>query len=175
VQLSIPTELDMQALGRDLARLARPGDLIILDGPLGAGKTLPTQGIGAGLTVNGAIISPTFVIARIHRSLVAGPDLIHVDAYRLGEAALLDDLDLEALMPGAVTVIEWGKGLAEQLSADHLLVEIARSDDPLDDTRLVTVSPRGPRWDNLWDQWQSLVNDDMGRDAQADARGDEDD
>ena len=118
----------MRALGRRLAALLRSGDVVLLTGPLGAGKTTLTQGIGAGLGVRGPVTSPTFVIARVHRPLRAGgPALVHADGYRLGGPAELDDLDLDAGLEHSVTVMEWGEGLAEQLSADYLQVTIARA------------------------------------------------
>ena len=171
VRLSIPTPDAMHALGRDLARLARPGDLFILIGELGAGKTQLAQGIGEGLGVVGAVISPTFVLSRIHRSAGDGPNLVHVDAYRLASRGEIDDLDVEAYMPDAVTVIEWGRDKAEHLSGDRLEIEILRAADPEDETREVIVTPVGERWDDLVPQWEALVNEDMGRDAQADADG----
>ena len=169
VRLSVPTAEAMHDLGHDLARLARPGDLIILTGELGAGKTQLAQGIGEGLDVAGSVISPTFVLSRIHRSTSDGPALVHVDAYRLDSEAEIDDLDLEAYMPVAVTVVEWGEGLAEHLSDNRLEVRILRADDVEDDTREVIVTPVGPRWKDLVSDWEALVNEDMGRDAQADA------
>ena len=108
----------MRELGRRLAGLLRAGDLVVLSGPLGAGKTTLTQGLGDGLKVRGPITSPTFVIARVHPSLAGGPPLVHADAYRLGGLDELDDLDLDR--QGAVTVVEWGEGLAEGLSEDRL-------------------------------------------------------
>ena len=113
------------ALGpRGWRRLLAAGDLVVLTGGLGAGKTTLTQGLGEGLGVRGPITSPTFVIARVHPSLVGGPDLVHVDAYRLGGVAELDDLDLDASLDEAVTVVEWGHGLAEGLAEDHLEVTL---------------------------------------------------
>src|SRR5690625_6525585 len=97
-----------------LAEVLRAGDLLVLDGPLGAGKTTFTQGLGQGLQVRGPVASPTFVIARVHPSLRGGPALVHVDAYRLGESADIDDLDLEAELDEAVTVVEWGRHRGQQ-------------------------------------------------------------
>ena len=111
------TAEDTRAFGEWLATLLRPGDLVILTGDLGAGKTTLTQGIGDGLAVRGAVTSPTFVISRVHPSLDDGPPLVHVDAYRLGGAAELDDLDLDTDVDDAVTVVEWGEGLAEALAS----------------------------------------------------------
>lgn len=114
-----------EGAGRALAGRLRPGDVVILTGGLGAGKTAMTRGIGAGLSVRGPITSPTFVIARVHPSLVGGPDLVHVDAYRLAGAADLDDLDLDADVAESVTVVEWGRGMTEQLSDEVLELEIS--------------------------------------------------
>src|SRR5690554_3723694 len=108
----------MHDLGRRLAPQLRAGDLVLLVGELGAGKTTLAQGIGAGLQVRGPVTSPTFVIAKVHRSLVGGPPMVHVDAYRLDGWDELEDLDLEATLDEAVTVVEWGEGLAEGLAPD---------------------------------------------------------
>ena len=114
--IAVPTARDMRGLGERLARLLRPGDLIIASGDLGAGKTTLTQGIGAGLGSVGPIISPTFVLSRIHPSTTGRPPLVHVDAYRLGGPEELDDLDLDASLAESVTVVEWGEGVAEGLA-----------------------------------------------------------
>jgi tRNA threonylcarbamoyladenosine biosynthesis protein TsaE len=147
----VPDADAMRALGRHLAGQLAPGDLIVLSGGLGAGKTTFTQGLGAGLGVRGDITSPTFVIARVHPSLVGGPELVHVDAYRLGGLDELDDLDLDASLDEAVTVVEWGEGLAEGLSESRLEVAIVRGDAPHDglDPRRVELTPIGPRWHSL--------------------------
>lgn len=124
---TVPAPAAMRALGRRLALVLRAGDLVLLSGPLGAGKTTLTQGIADGLHVRGPVTSPTFVIARVHPSLPAGsggPALVHADAYRLGSALELDDLDLETDTETSVTVVEWGEGLAEGLSADRLEITI---------------------------------------------------
>jgi tRNA threonylcarbamoyladenosine biosynthesis protein TsaE len=142
----VPTAASMHALGRRLATLVRPGDLVLACGELGAGKTALTQGIGAGLDVQGAVISPTFVISRVHRSRSGGPALVHVDAYRLADLAEVEDLDLDATLADAVTVVEWGEGKAEQLSDARLDVVIVRSSDPEDETRTVTLTGVGSRW-----------------------------
>ena len=115
----------MRALGRWLAPMLRPGDLIVLNGPLGAGKTTLVQGIGDGLHVRGPVTSPTFVIARVHPPLGGGPALVHVDAYRLSSPAEVDDLDLDADLERSVTVVEWGGGLVEGLAPSWLDVTIA--------------------------------------------------
>ncbi len=114
----------MRDLGRRLARMLKAGDLVVLSGPLGAGKTTLAQGIGAGLGVRGPVTSPTFVIARVHPNLGTGPDLVHADAYRLGSRAEVDDLDLDADLATSVTVVEWGEGLVEELAPDFLQVGI---------------------------------------------------
>jgi tRNA threonylcarbamoyladenosine biosynthesis protein TsaE len=162
VRLTIPTVEDMHQLGRELARLARGGDLLILDGELGAGKTQLAQGIGEGLGVAGPVISPTFVLARVHPGPGAGVGLVHVDAYRLTSALQVDDLDLEATMPDAVTVVEWGKPLAEHLSPNRLDISIQVVDPVQSDTRLVVVTAVGPRWAGLVGDWEALVNQDLG-------------
>ncbi|GAA3526278.1 hypothetical protein GCM10022234_24400 [Aeromicrobium panaciterrae] len=154
----IPTADDMKAFAGRLSTLLSAGDLLVLSGELGAGKTTFTQGLGDGLGVRGPVTSPTFVIARTHPSLVDGPPLVHVDAYRLGDAAEIDDIDLDATTDDAVTVVEWGDGVAEQLSDSwlHVRIEVRRAheNDPLgtavdadsDETRVITVKPHGPRW-----------------------------
>ncbi len=142
----------MRGLGRSLAGQLTPGDLIVLTGELGAGKTTFTQGLGAGLGVRGEITSPTFVIARVHPSLVGGPELVHVDAYRLGGLDELDDLDLDTSLDDAVTVVEWGEGLAEGLAESRLEVVIVRGEEETEDgldPRRVELTPVGPRWHAL--------------------------
>ena len=146
VALDVPTADDMTALGRRLAPLLRAGDLIIATGDLGAGKTTFTQGLGAGLEVDGPVISPTFVLTRVHRPLGERPGLVHVDAYRLGGYAEVDDLDLDETMATSVTLVEWGAGLAEGLASDRLEIDIRRSADPDDEARRVYLTPIGPRW-----------------------------
>ncbi len=123
---TVATREDMHALGRRLADVLRPGDLVVLTGDLGAGKTTLTQGIGEGLGVRGPVTSPTFVIARVHPSQAEGPPLVHVDAYRLGSIAEVDDLDLDASLDESVTVVEWGDGLVDDLTSDRLHVAITR-------------------------------------------------
>ena len=124
-EITVASADDMVALGRRLAAVLLPGDLVVLSGDLGAGKTTLVQGIGAGLAVRGPITSPTFVIARVHPSLTGGPALVHADAYRLTSPAEVDDLDLDASLETSVTVVEWGGGLVEDLAADRLDVSIA--------------------------------------------------
>lgn len=172
----VPDADTMRDLGAHLARDLRAGDLVVLAGELGAGKTTITQGLGRGLEVRGDVTSPTFVIARVHPSQGTGPDLVHVDAYRLGGIDELDDLDLDTSLDEAVTVVEWGTGLAEGLADSRLEVRIERalgladespdpgvpsqtsapgelgkiveSDDELDqsDPRRVIVRGLGARW-----------------------------
>lgn len=168
VQVDLPDAEATRAYGRRLAAVLRTGDLIVLSGSLGAGKTTFTQGIGEGLQVRGQVASPTFVIARVHPSTVGGPSLVHVDAYRLGSLDELDALDLDASLDESVTVVEWGGGLAEVLAEDRLEITLDRphgaggsdgvdgaggtdllGDDLLEadlGVRHLTVHARGPRW-----------------------------
>jgi tRNA threonylcarbamoyladenosine biosynthesis protein TsaE len=143
--LRIATDADMRNLGRRLAGLLRAGDLVILAGPLGAGKTTLVQGIGAGLGVRGPVTSPTFVIARVHPVVSGpGPAQVHADAYRLGSISEVDDLDLDTDAAAAVTVVEWGAGLAEVLAEDRL--EITIEPDLAGDARTVRINGHGARW-----------------------------
>ncbi len=135
---------DTQRLGTTLGRMLRAGDLVVLTGGLGAGKTTLCQGIGSGLGVRGPVTSPTFVIARVHPSTVGGPPLVHVDAYRLHGALELDDLDLDADVEQSVTVVEWGHGLAEGLAEDRL--EVVLDADPGTEERTAVVRGLGGRW-----------------------------
>jgi len=170
MEVPVSTAAAMRALGRRLALVLRPGDLVILSGPLGAGKTTLTQGLGEGLGVRGPVTSPTFVIARVHPPLAgvasggsaalpgARPALVHADAYRLGSTLELDDLDLDTDTATSVTVVEWGEGLAEGLSADRLeivITPLAEGADGLPDDdgvpdgdtpRTVRISAVGERW-----------------------------
>jgi tRNA threonylcarbamoyladenosine biosynthesis protein TsaE len=144
-ELHIATDVAMRDLGRELAGRLRAGDLVILTGPLGAGKTTLVQGIGEGLRVRGPVTSPTFVIARVHPARAgSGPSLVHADAYRLGSIGEVDDLDLDADAASAVTVVEWGQGLAEGLAEDRL--EISIQPDPDSDVRTVRLNGYGARW-----------------------------
>jgi len=142
VKVELPEVADTRELGRRLGQLVRAGDLVVLAGPLGAGKTVLAQGIGAGLGVRGPVTSPTFVLARVHRG--GRLPLVHVDAYRLGSVEEVDDLDLDADLGSSVTVVEWGSGLVEQLTDAHLLVRLARSPDSED--REATLEPSGGTW-----------------------------
>jgi tRNA threonylcarbamoyladenosine biosynthesis protein TsaE len=155
--LELPEPSDTEALGERLAAGLRAGDLVVLSGPLGAGKTAFIRGLARGLGVAGPVTSPTFVIAREHRPLPggAGVALVHVDAYRLGAAggssgsaradiaAELDDLDLDTDLAGAVVAVEWGEGVAERLAARHLLVQLDRRPDDVRVARVHRVEP-GP-------------------------------
>ncbi|MEV3921613.1 tRNA (adenosine(37)-N6)-threonylcarbamoyltransferase complex ATPase subunit type 1 TsaE [Actinomadura coerulea] len=138
----------MREFGLRLAGMLRAGDLLVMTGHLGAGKTTLTQGIGEGLKVRGPVTSPTFVIARVHPSLAGGPSLVHVDAYRLGGFAELDDLDLDASVEDSVTIVEWGEGLAEGLADDRLEVIISRGEGP-GEAREVRIVGVGDRWSDL--------------------------
>ena len=173
MRLEVPGTAAMEHFGRELGALLRAGDLVVLTGPLGAGKTTLTRGIGEGLGVRGPVQSPTFVLARTHPSLVGGAPLVHVDAYRLGSAALLDDLDLD--FDRSVVVVEWGAGLVEDVTDSWLEIVIerptgasavaersadaaggetfgadtvSRADAALDadEPRIVTATGHGPRW-----------------------------
>lgn len=129
----LPTPADTEALGAELAAELETGDLVILHGPLGAGKTVLVRGLARGLGVQGVVTSPTFVIAREHRAGARGMDLVHVDAYRLGSstdlAGELDALDLDTDLARAVVVVEWGAGVVESLVQRHLLVRLDRAPD----------------------------------------------
>jgi tRNA threonylcarbamoyladenosine biosynthesis protein TsaE len=147
-EMRIATDAAMRDLGRRLAGILRAGDLLILAGPLGAGKTTLVQGIGEGLGVRGPVTSPTFVIARLHPVVSgSGPALVHADAYRLGSISEVDDLDLDTDAGAAVTVVEWGTGLAEGLAEDRL--EISIQPDLATDVRTVRLIGHGARWNGL--------------------------
>ena len=194
VSLTVATAAQMRSLGRSLATVLRAGDLVLLSGGLGAGKTTLTKGIGDGLSVRGPITSPTFVIARVHPPLGSTaatgelrPALVHADAYRLGSVLELDDLDLDTDAAAAVTVVEWGGGLAEGLATDRLEITITpaeadvpvvgdrvvedtveggngadRAGDPDDPTvdvpRTVRISAVGQRWEGIKLPLASLAN-----------------
>ncbi len=146
-EITLATPEDTHAFGELLGAVLVPGDLVILDGALGAGKTALTKGIASGMGVTGMIMSPTFVIARVHRSArPGGATLVHVDAYRLAGALELDDLDLDTDLAAAAVVIEWGQGRAEQLADDHLVVRLERH---ADDTRTAVLEGTGLRWSAL--------------------------
>jgi tRNA threonylcarbamoyladenosine biosynthesis protein TsaE len=144
---TLPSAEDTRALGARLAPLLRAGDLVVLTGPLGAGKTVLVQGIGAGLGVRGRVVSPTFVIARVHRGGSGAQrtlPLVHVDAYRLHSLAEVDDLDLDIDTDESVTVVEWGAGLVEQLAESHLVIELERREP--DQIRTARLVPHGGDW-----------------------------
>ncbi|WP_370249333.1 tRNA (adenosine(37)-N6)-threonylcarbamoyltransferase complex ATPase subunit type 1 TsaE [Nocardioides sp.] len=150
----VPSAEAMRDLGRRVASILEAGDLLVLTGDLGAGKTTFTQGLGDGLGVRGGVTSPTFVISRVHPSLGDGPPLVHVDAYRLGGRAELDDLDLDTDLADAVTVVEWGAGVAEGLADARLKVRIRRATaavdvDPEADPRVVEIDAVGARWSGV--------------------------
>lgn len=145
--VTLPDREATQTWGRRLGALLRAGDVVVLTGGLGAGKTTLTQGIAEGLGVRGPITSPTFVIARVHPSLVGGPELVHVDAYRLDGSLELDDLDLDSELDEAVTVIEWGAGLAEELSQKRL--ELVIDVDTSTEVRSIRLQPNGARFESV--------------------------
>ncbi|MFF1543549.1 tRNA (adenosine(37)-N6)-threonylcarbamoyltransferase complex ATPase subunit type 1 TsaE [Streptomyces sp. NPDC058291] len=148
VDIVVDSPEAMGDMGRRLAGLLRAGDLVMLSGELGAGKTTLTRGLGEGLGVRGAVTSPTFVIARVHPSLAGGPPLVHVDAYRLGGGLdEMEDLDLDVSLPDSVIVVEWGEGKVEELTDDRLHIRIHRAvGDTSDEVRQVTVTGLGERW-----------------------------
>ncbi|MDT0434168.1 MULTISPECIES: tRNA (adenosine(37)-N6)-threonylcarbamoyltransferase complex ATPase subunit type 1 TsaE [Streptomyces] len=147
-ELTVTSPEQMRELGRRLASLLRAGDLVMLNGELGAGKTTLTRGLGEGLGVRGAVTSPTFVIARVHPSLGDGPPLVHVDAYRLGGGLdEMEDLDLDVSLSDSVIVVEWGEGKVEELTDDRLHLVIHRAvGDTTDEVRHVTLTGLGARW-----------------------------
>jgi tRNA threonylcarbamoyladenosine biosynthesis protein TsaE len=138
----LATPDDTNTFGRRLASVLRAGDLVVLTGPLGAGKTALTQGIGAGLGVRGQVVSPTFVIARVHDG--GRIPLVHVDAYRLGSLDEVDDMDLDVSLEDSVTVVEWGAGLVEQLADARLEVALSRREDS--EIRDVSLHAVGGDW-----------------------------
>jgi tRNA threonylcarbamoyladenosine biosynthesis protein TsaE len=142
----VDTAEAMRDLGAALGRVARGGDVIVLTGDLGAGKTTLTQGIAIGLGVTDRVTSPTFVISRVHENPTGGPALVHVDAYRLGSVREVDDLDLDLDLERGVVVVEWGEGLVDDLSDSLLRLEIVRSDDVDDERRVVGVVSGDVRW-----------------------------
>jgi tRNA threonylcarbamoyladenosine biosynthesis protein TsaE len=152
VEVLAPAAEDMRALGTRLGALLQAGDVVLLSGALGSGKTTLAQGLGDGLGVRGPVTSPTFVIARVHPSTVGGTPMVHVDAYRLTGWDELEDLDLEASLDDAVTVVEWGSGLAEGLAEERLELTIVRAETTMaepsgaDGPRRVVVRGCGRRW-----------------------------
>jgi tRNA threonylcarbamoyladenosine biosynthesis protein TsaE len=165
LSLTVCTAEEMRELGRRLASALAAGDVVILSGGLGAGKTTLTKGIGDGLGVRGPITSPTFVIARVHPPVASAraqprPSLVHADAYRLGGVLELDDLDLDTDLASSVTVVEWGEGLAEGLSADRLEIAIeavaAHGADPADPDELAGDMPRTVRITSVGQRWEGI-------------------
>lgn len=162
VTVTLPEVHDTEEFGRKLGKLVQGGDLLLLSGPLGAGKTALVRGLAAGLGVTGRVSSPTFVIARVHDPAPdgRGVPLVHVDAYRLGGLSELDALDLDSSLGDSVTVVEWGRGLAEALADDRLEIDLERprgaapsfdpgvtaEEDPEAGTRKVTIRAVGQRW-----------------------------
>jgi tRNA threonylcarbamoyladenosine biosynthesis protein TsaE len=179
LELRVGNATQTQELAARLGGILAAGDVLVLSGGLGAGKTTFTQGLGRGLGVREGIISPTFVLVRIHPNLPdgprpGGPDLVHADAYRLGSAADIDDIDLENTLDSAVTVVEWGAGRVEHLAASRLEIELVRATgaagaaaspgqadgdgggpvgdssrgdgDDDDEPRVLRIRPVGPRW-----------------------------
>ncbi|WP_347566804.1 tRNA (adenosine(37)-N6)-threonylcarbamoyltransferase complex ATPase subunit type 1 TsaE [Brevibacterium sp. ZH18] len=177
MRVQISSLAQMRTFAEVLAENLRAGDLLILSGNLGAGKTTFTQSLGRALDVAGRITSPTFVIAREHPSLGEGPALVHVDAYRLSDAEELEDLDLDSELDESITVVEWGEGLAEQLSADYLSLTItpvfedeigAGGEDDTDVTagddesepdehRIVDLHGHGDTWDERWQRLDASI------------------
>ena len=154
-----------RALGEDLGRILAAGDLVMLSGGLGAGKTTLTQGIGVGMGVRGRVASPTFIVARVHPSQCDGPDLIHADAYRITDLNDLETLDLDSSLDEAVTVVEWGEGKTEAMSEERLAIEVRRASggqaqrdgdvidlEHMDDgRRRIILRAHGHRWDGVLD------------------------
>ena len=154
-----------RAFGEDLGHILAAGDLVMLSGELGAGKTTLTQGIGVGMGVRGRVASPTFIVARVHPNLGAGPDLIHADAYRITDLNDLETLDLDSSLDEAVTVVEWGDGKTEAMSEERLAIEVRRRRggqaqrdgevidlEHMDDgRRRIILRAHGHRWDGVLD------------------------
>ena len=164
-QVSTSDADQTRAFGEDLGRILAAGDLLMLSGGLGAGKTTLTQGIGIGMGVRGRVASPTFIVARVHPSLSGGPDLIHADAYRIKDLSDLETLDLDSSLDEAVTVVEWGEGKTEAMSDERLSIEVRRASGGQADTdgdiidlehmddgpRLIVLRAHGHRWDGVLD------------------------
>jgi tRNA threonylcarbamoyl adenosine modification protein YjeE len=144
MEFQIQDPEQMHQLGLAIAKVLKSGDLLLLNGPLGAGKTTLTRGIGEGLGASGTVQSPTFVLARTHRTTV-GPKLVHVDAYRLNSALELDDLDID--FANSIVVVEWARDYIDGIAEHWLLVDINR--DSEDESRLVTISGFGQRWEGV--------------------------
>ncbi|WP_432564403.1 tRNA (adenosine(37)-N6)-threonylcarbamoyltransferase complex ATPase subunit type 1 TsaE [Kineococcus sp. SYSU DK003] len=156
LDLELGTPEETAEFGARLGRQLRAGDLVVLAGDLGAGKTTFTRGLADGLGVRGPVTSPTFVIAREHPSLVGGPVLVHVDAYRLGSLAEVDDLDLDTAAGEAVTVVEWGRGLVEELSGERLEIDLLRPHGAAQTHGELLVEPRRVRVRGIGARWAGL-------------------
>ena len=164
-QVSTSDADQTRSLGEDLGRILAAGDLVMLSGGLGAGKTTLTQGIGIGMGVRGRVASPTFIVARVHPSLSGGPDLIHADAYRITDLDDLETLDLDSCLDQCVVVVEWGEGKTEAMSPQRLTIDVRRSQggdvtregqvidlEHMDDgTRSIVLHAHGRRWDGVLD------------------------
>ena len=154
VTLNIADADAMRACALRLSSLLNGGDVLILDGPLGAGKTTFTQGLGEGLGVAGAVTSPTFVVSRIHKPGDRGVGLVHVDAYRLSGSQDLTDLEIDD-RPNDVLVVEWGMPYADELGDSWLEAQISRDDHSIDDAdpasgpRTLKLVGHGPRWNDV--------------------------
>ena len=148
-KLFVASAAEMVDLGKRLTTNFVAGDLVVLDGPVGAGKTTLTKGIARGLGVVEPVTSPTFVISRVHSTLAGQPDLVHVDAYRLGSIVEVDSLDLESSLADSVTVVEWGAGLIEGLTDEHWLIKIERDVIADSETRSIEIFPPANRELNL--------------------------
>lgn len=147
--LDLEQESDAVEFGRRLGAHLRAGDLVLLDGPLGAGKTVVARGVADGMGVRGPVTSPTFVIARVHQPAGGSrPAMVHADAYRLTSLEEIDDLDLDTDLTDAAVVVEWGAGAVERLAEEYLVVRLRRR---ADDVREVVVEPHGARWDAVVD------------------------
>lgn len=144
-KLLVDSELEMIELGKSIATNLISGDLVVLDGLVGAGKTTLTKGIAQGLGITDQITSPTFVISRVHSSETGNPDLVHVDAYRLGSITEVDSLDLESSLDNSITIVEWGAGLIEGLTDENWLIKITRDAIVDSETREVEIFPPANR------------------------------
>lgn len=159
VLVDLPLLADTMAFGAAIGAALRPGDLVILSGDLGAGKTALTKGIAVGMGITEMITSPTFVLARVHSG--PGTTLVHVDAYRLGGALELEDLDLDTDLARAAVVVEWGEGLADGLTSDPLHIKLIRHPD---DTRTAELSVVGDGWRTDWAAVATAVAERSGSD-----------
>jgi tRNA threonylcarbamoyl adenosine modification protein YjeE len=143
-RFEVETPEQMHDLGLKIAKELRKGDLVLLSGQMGAGKTTLSRGVGEGLKVLGTVSSPTFVIARTHKTRDGQAPLVHVDAYRLTSPAELDDLDID--FENSIVLVEWGRGFTEGIVDSFLDVEIIRSSNPLEEVREVSIIGVGERW-----------------------------